>query len=196
MNPNRKPDERSNRIKDPDQWVTGDEEMSGAQASHLHSSGGADARLLHGSGSLLGRQNIGIGAERQEAERFAGKGVRDREVVRSQASYIAFRQRVRELIEGREALIAVIPALLEAHETLRTQYNVPHKRLLDLVRDDPLCRRLMTAPGVEPVIALTFQATVDVPTRFPQSRLGGAHFGLTPKRYASGAPIYITDRPC
>ena len=36
------------------------------------------------------------------------------------------------------------------------------------------------------MIALTFQATVDVPTRFPKSRLVGAHFGLTPKRYASG----------
>jgi len=33
---------------------------------------------------------------------------------------------------------------------------VLHKRLLDLVRDDPLCRRLMTAPGIGPVIALTF----------------------------------------
>ena len=44
----------------------------------------------------------------------------------------------------------------------------------------------MTTPGVGPVIALTFQATVDVPERFPKSRLVGAHFGLTPKRYASG----------
>lgn len=44
----------------------------------------------------------------------------------------------------------------------------------------------MTAPGAGPVIALTFQATVDVPFRFPMSRLVGTHFGLTPKRYASG----------
>jgi len=36
------------------------------------------------------------------------------------------------------------------------------------------------------VIALTFVATVDIPTRFPKSRLVGAHFGLTSKRYASG----------
>ena len=26
----------SNRIKDPDEWVTGDEEMTGAQESYLH----------------------------------------------------------------------------------------------------------------------------------------------------------------
>ncbi len=97
-----------------------------------------------------------------------------------------FRARVRELVEGREGLSAVMLPLLEAHAALQEQYTVLHKRLLDLVRADPLCRRLMTAPGIGPVIALTFQATVDVPTRFPKSRLVGAHFGLTPKRYASG----------
>ena len=31
-----KPAENSNRIKDPDAWVTGDEEMTGAQDSYLH----------------------------------------------------------------------------------------------------------------------------------------------------------------
>lgn len=97
-----------------------------------------------------------------------------------------FCSRVRKLIEGREGLSAVMLPLLVAHAALQEQYNVLHKRLLDLVRDDPLCRRLMTAPGVGPVIAFTFQATVDIPTRFPKSRLVGAHFGLTPKRYASG----------
>ena len=28
--------ENSNRIKDPDEWVTGEEEMTGAQESYLH----------------------------------------------------------------------------------------------------------------------------------------------------------------
>jgi Protein of unknown function (DUF3072) len=31
-----KPAENSNRLKDPDEWVTGDEEMTGAQESYLH----------------------------------------------------------------------------------------------------------------------------------------------------------------
>jgi hypothetical protein len=35
MKPNKTPAEKSNRIKDPDDWVTGDEEMTGAQASYL-----------------------------------------------------------------------------------------------------------------------------------------------------------------
>ena len=31
-----KPAENSNRLKDPDDWVTGDEEITGAQSSYLH----------------------------------------------------------------------------------------------------------------------------------------------------------------
>jgi DUF3072 family protein len=34
-NPKQAPDASSNQIKDPDDWVTGDEPMTGAQASYL-----------------------------------------------------------------------------------------------------------------------------------------------------------------
>ena len=44
----------------------------------------------------------------------------------------------------------------------------------------------MTIPGVGPVVALTFRATVDVPARFTNSKAVGAVFGLTPSRYQSG----------
>jgi transposase len=55
---------------------------------------------------------------------------------------------------------------------------------------DPVCRRLMTAPGVGAVVALTYRATVDQPQRFMHSRAVGAHVGLTPKRYQSGEVDY------
>jgi DUF3072 family protein len=35
MNPKANPDPNSNQIKDPDDWVTGHEPMTGAQASYL-----------------------------------------------------------------------------------------------------------------------------------------------------------------
>jgi len=62
--------------------------------------------------------------------------------------------------------------------------------LLDTVRGDAVCRRLMTAPGVGAVVALTYRATVDQPQRFVHSRAVGAHVGLTPKRYQSGEIDY------
>jgi transposase len=54
-----------------------------------------------------------------------------------------------------------------------------------------VCRRLMTVPGVGPVVALTYRATVDVPARFRKSKSVGAVFGLTCSRDQSGE----RDRP-
>src|SRR6202041_337250 len=66
------------------------------------------------------------------------------------------------------------------------QIVILHRRLLAIVREDEVCRRLMTTPGVGPVVALTYRATVDVPTRFRKSKSVGAVFGLTCSRYQSG----------
>ena len=69
---------------------------------------------------------------------------------------------------------------------LREQLGILHRQLLSVVRQDEVCRRLMTMPGVGPVVALTFRATIDVPARFTSSKAVGAAFGLTPRRYQSG----------
>ena len=53
-------------------------------------------------------------------------------------------------------------------------------------KHDPICRKLMTVPGVGPLVALTYLAGVDDPSRFGRGRVVGAHFGLTPRRYQSG----------
>ena len=53
-------------------------------------------------------------------------------------------------------------------------------------RDDGVCRRLMTVPGVGPLVALTYRATVDVPARFRRSKSVGAVSGLTPSTHQSG----------
>src|SRR5262249_57364598 len=68
----------------------------------------------------------------------------------------------------------------------REQIGILQRRLLAVVRDDDVCRRLMTVPGVGPVVALTYRATVDVPARCRNSKAVGAVFGLTPSRYQSG----------
>src|SRR5262249_28384783 len=62
----------------------------------------------------------------------------------------------------------------------------PASPVLAIVRDDDVCRRLMTTPGVGPVVALTYRATVDVPARFRKSKAVGAVFGLTCSKYQSG----------
>ncbi len=44
----------------------------------------------------------------------------------------------------------------------------------------------MTVPGVGPLVALTYRATVDMPARFRKSKSVGAVFGLTCSRNPSG----------
>src|ERR1700752_2199608 len=86
--------------------------------------------------------------------------------------------------------LASATLLLNVRRVMRQQFAVLHKMLLDTVRDDPVCQRLMTAPGIGAVVALTYRATVDQPQRFVHSRAVGAHVGLTPKRYQSGEVDY------
>jgi len=101
-----------------------------------------------------------------------------------------FDARVRQLVEYLPGLTAIIRPLLEARAAIRSQFVVLHRLLLDLVRDDPVCRRFMTVPGVGAVVSITFQATVDIPQRFTSSKAVGAHFGLTPRAFNSGETDY------
>ena len=97
-----------------------------------------------------------------------------------------FEARVRELVQGHPMLEQVAEPMLAAREALRVQFNVLHKQMLTIAREDAVCRRLMSVPGVGPQVALTFKSAVDDPGRFTRSKTVGAHFGLTPRRYQSG----------
>ncbi len=97
-----------------------------------------------------------------------------------------FEARIKELVEDLPDLAVLVDPLLIVRRVLREQIDILHRRLLVIVRDDDVCRRLMTVPGVGPVVALTYRATVDVPARFRNSKAVGAVFGLTPSTYQSG----------
>src|SRR5262245_19933610 len=81
---------------------------------------------------------------------------------------VKFEVRIRELVENLPDLAVLVEPLLIVRRTLREQIVILHRRLLAIVRDDEVCRRLMTTPGVGPVVALTYRATVDVP-RWPNT---------------------------
>jgi transposase len=97
-----------------------------------------------------------------------------------------FAARVEELIAGHAMLEEVVGAMLTARSSLHSEFMRLHRKMLAIVRTDAVCRRLMTVPGVGPLVAVTFTATVDDPKRFTSSKAVGAHFGLTPKKYQSG----------
>ena len=97
-----------------------------------------------------------------------------------------FAERVRTLVAGDPVLVALVEPLLSIITTMTRELAQLTKQVLDIVRDEPVCRRLMTVPGVGPLTALAFRATIDRPERFRRSRDVGAHLGLTPRRYQSG----------
>src|SRR6266571_2170117 len=99
---------------------------------------------------------------------------------------VKFEARIKELVENLPDVAVLVEPLLVVRRVLREQVSMLHRRLLAIVRDDDVCRRLMTVPGVGAVVALTYRATVDVPARFRNSKAVGAVFGLTPSRYQSG----------
>ncbi|MCW2286818.1 transposase [Rhodoblastus acidophilus] len=98
----------------------------------------------------------------------------------------SFESRVRELCAGQMMLEQICSAMLAARSSLLAEYSKLHKEMLSIVRKDEVCRRLMTTPGVGPLVAITFKTAVDDPERISKSKAIGPLFGLTPKKYQSG----------
>src|SRR6187402_783104 len=67
-----------------------------------------------------------------------------------------FAARVRELIAGQPMLERVVEPMLRAREALRCEFHVLHRAVLAIVREDAVCRRLMSVPGVGALVAITF----------------------------------------
>jgi transposase len=99
---------------------------------------------------------------------------------------LRFDRKVEALLEGAPEIALVVHPLLATWRQLREQIAVFDKAVLQQVRADPICRLLMTVPGIGALSSLAYVTTVEEPSRFARSRAVGAHLGLTPRRYQSG----------
>lgn len=97
-----------------------------------------------------------------------------------------FAARIEGLTRSFPQIEQMIASLLAARDMIMQQLNHLDQAVLRRAHDDEACVRLMTAPGVGPIVALTYRTSMDVPDRFERSRDVGAYFGLTPRRYQSG----------
>jgi transposase len=97
-----------------------------------------------------------------------------------------FASRVRELVDGQQVLLAIMEPLLASLAGCMEQLAKLHVQVFEAGRDDPVCCRLTTTPGIGPVIALTYRTAIDDPTGYRQSRAVGAYLGLTPRKYQPG----------
>src|SRR5215472_5452518 len=97
-----------------------------------------------------------------------------------------FGTRTRQLLAAHADLAAIALPLLEAREAIHLQLTRLERRVPQLAKEHKQTSAFMTVPGVGPMTALAFLATVDDPTRFRRARGGGVCAVLTPRRYASG----------
>src|SRR6266536_2833802 len=90
--------------------------------------------------------------------------------------------RAAELIEDRPELAAAVEPLLKVREGVEKQITDLDRKVMRLARNDVQVRRFVTAPGIGPITALCYLATIDDPTRFKRSRSVGAYVGRSPDR--------------
>src|SRR5436305_9259269 len=146
---------------------------------HAKSIGSQEVRaLLVARKQLLGRL---IDVELSIRGILRGFGLKVGPVTRK-----GFEARIRELVTGQATLERIAAAMLLARAALKVEYEKLHKTVLAIVRDDAVCRRLMTVPSVGPLVAITYKSAMDDPSRIAKSKAAGALFGLTPKKYQSG----------
>jgi transposase len=84
------------------------------------------------------------------------------------------------------ALHETLGPLLDSLEALAPTITAADTWTDHTARHDPIARRLMTAPGVGPVTALHFRATLDDVGRFPSAGAATAYLGLVPREASSG----------
>jgi transposase len=101
-----------------------------------------------------------------------------------------FAGRIKELVTSHPTLEVIATSLLAVHEVLLREFNGFERHVRTMVRSDARARLLMSTPAVGPIVALTYSAAIDDPARFKSSKMAGAHFGLTPKKYQSGETDY------
>jgi transposase len=143
----------------------------------------------HAIRALLGSRSLLVGLKRDLENQIRGL-LKNFGLVIGRAKMNTFTTKTVELIDGQPSLAAAIEPLLKAREALARQIEVLDRKLLRLARSEPQVRRFMTVPGVGPITALCYLATIDDPERFKKSRSVGAYVGLTTRRYASGETDY------
>ena len=155
-----------------------------------------------------GMRFVPVKSEEQQATRMLHR-VRDQLIGQRTATINALRGHLAELgivaaqrQAGLRQLLAVlgdleddrIPPLarevmqmLVAHlRQLEQRIAELDRRLVARARNDPICRALIEVPGVGPVIATAFAATVPDATGFRSGRHLAAWLGLVPRQHATG----------
>ena len=90
-----------------------------------------------------------------------------------------FAEAAHQAVRRDNMLHASVTALLEALAAIEGQIARLDEQLKELARRSPVCWRLMSVPGVGPIVALAFIAAIEDINRFRRMRSVGTYLGLT-----------------
>ena len=114
-------------------------------------------------------------------------------VIRGRATSSHFSQAFRRLARAHDLEIPLgTETLLASFEQHCEQIARLDAELDALVAVDPVVQRLMTMPGVGPVVAATFRAHIDDPLRFSSADQVGSYLALVPGEATTGGKIKRT----
>lgn len=148
------------------------------RTAHLHTS-------IARAGRAILRQRAALVRKRGDLERLV-RGVLKYEgarLVRKGTEFAFVSARGQRLDSNLQAALLQTLKTTAAIQAGEKQLDLLVRRLSEA---DPVCRRLMTVPGVGHITAFAFRMAVDDPSRFSSSRDVAAYFGLTPRTVQSG----------
>ena len=173
-----------------------------------------DARGIAEAGRLAGSLISRVYLKSLECQALQSRLVIRRHLIRERVAAVSLLCRQVELYGGRVAgptavklrakveaeirklfnrspnpIVSDLLSLLGQCERLAGQQQVIDREVERLALAHEVSRRLMEVPGVGPVCALTFAATVGDPNRFGRSSDIGSYFGLTPRLRQSGLKV-------
>lgn len=97
-----------------------------------------------------------------------------------------FRDQLAVAGETDPVLRIIADGFIAAHSTLCQAAADLERSVKAKAKSHPVAHRLMTIPGVGPIVSLSFVALIDDPSRFSKTSDVGAFLGLTPRRHQSG----------
>lgn len=150
---------------------------------HIKSLESQKLRVLLNNRRCLLSKRLDIDSQIRGTLRVFGKKV-------GKVTAFKYDARIQELIEGDPEIQAYILPMLQVRKPLVEQCRKLDKMILNYVKNDQVCRLLMTVPGVGPLTSLAYKTTIDCPSRFRRSRDVGPAIGLTPRKIASGTMDY------
>ncbi len=140
----------------------------------------------HRHKALLGARDQLVRVKRQLYGQVRGLlrpfGVR----ISQRAGAKRFDEEARAACRTDDILYASVAALLDVLASVTAQIAALDKAVRQIVTKTKACWHMMSVPGVGPITALAFAATIEDPHRFGRARSVGAYLGLTPRRYQSG----------